>query len=89
MVVQPILLYEAECLPVKNSYVQKMHVVEMRMLRWMCDHTRSDKILRLTEAELHGGKRIEMILTCEEEMHRHTSEDVRKVGYRGYEKRQR
>ncbi|KAG5626964.1 hypothetical protein H5410_012182, partial [Solanum commersonii] len=38
------LLYGAECWPVKNAHVQKMHVAEMRMLRWMCGHTRSDKI---------------------------------------------
>ncbi|KAG5601412.1 hypothetical protein H5410_032782 [Solanum commersonii] len=37
-------LYLAECWPVKNAHVQKMHVAEMRMLRWMCGHTRSDKI---------------------------------------------
>jgi hypothetical protein len=44
MVVRPALLYGVECWPVKNSHVQKMHVAEMRMLRWMCGHTRSDKI---------------------------------------------
>ncbi|KAG5616252.1 hypothetical protein H5410_016076 [Solanum commersonii] len=44
VVVRPALLYGAECWPVKNSHVQKMHVAEMRMLRWMCGHTRSDKI---------------------------------------------
>ncbi|XP_015162155.1 uncharacterized protein [Solanum tuberosum] len=44
VVVRPSLLYGAECWPVKNSHVQKMHVAEMRMLRWMCGHTRSDKI---------------------------------------------
>ncbi|KAG5590019.1 hypothetical protein H5410_040533 [Solanum commersonii] len=44
VVVRPALLYGAECWPVKNAHVQKMHVAEMRMLRWMCGHTRSDKI---------------------------------------------
>ncbi|KAG5596183.1 hypothetical protein H5410_037415 [Solanum commersonii] len=44
VVVRPALLYGAECWPVKNTHVQKMHVAEMRMLRWMCGHTRSDKI---------------------------------------------
>ncbi|KAG5606376.1 hypothetical protein H5410_027868 [Solanum commersonii] len=44
VVVRPALLCGAECWPVKNAYVQKMHVAEMRMFRWMCGHTRSDKI---------------------------------------------
>ncbi|KAG5581032.1 hypothetical protein H5410_051659 [Solanum commersonii] len=44
VVVRPALLYGAECWPVKNAHVQKMHVAEMRMLRWMCGNTRSDKI---------------------------------------------
>ncbi|KAG5581194.1 hypothetical protein H5410_051821 [Solanum commersonii] len=44
VVVRPALLYGAECWPVKNSHVRKMHVAKMRLLRWMCGHTRSDKI---------------------------------------------
>ncbi|KAG5591071.1 hypothetical protein H5410_041585 [Solanum commersonii] len=44
VVVRPALLYGAECWPVKNAHVHKMHVAEMRMLRWMCGHTRSDRI---------------------------------------------
>ncbi|KAG5574677.1 hypothetical protein H5410_054811 [Solanum commersonii] len=37
------LLYGAECwLP--RTPCPKMHVAEMRMLRWMCGHTRSDRI---------------------------------------------
>ncbi|KAG5601727.1 hypothetical protein H5410_033097 [Solanum commersonii] len=44
MVVRPALLYGAECWSVKNTHVQKIHVAEMRMLRWMCGHSRSDKI---------------------------------------------
>ncbi|KAG5584475.1 hypothetical protein H5410_044909, partial [Solanum commersonii] len=35
-----IVLYGAECWPVKNAHVQKMKVVDMRMLRWMSKHTR-------------------------------------------------
>ncbi|XP_060182503.1 uncharacterized protein LOC132612201, partial [Lycium barbarum] len=44
VVVRPTMLYGAECWPVKKSHVQKMKVAEMRMLRWMCGHTRSDRI---------------------------------------------
>ncbi|KAG5572840.1 hypothetical protein H5410_062606 [Solanum commersonii] len=31
-------------LAIKNSHLQKMHVVEGRMLRWIYDHTRRDNI---------------------------------------------
>ncbi|XP_070044883.1 uncharacterized protein [Nicotiana tomentosiformis] len=44
VVVRPTMLYEAECWPVKNSHVQHMKVAKMRMLRWMCGHTRLDRI---------------------------------------------
>uniref|UniRef100_A0A1S3X9T0 Uncharacterized protein n=1 Tax=Nicotiana tabacum TaxID=4097 RepID=A0A1S3X9T0_TOBAC len=43
-VVRPFMLYGAECWPVKKSHVQRMKVAEMRMLRWMCELTRLDKI---------------------------------------------
>ncbi|WMV49603.1 hypothetical protein MTR67_042988 [Solanum verrucosum] len=39
-----LLLLRAECWPIKNSHVQKMRVADMRMLRCLCGHTRSDKI---------------------------------------------
>ncbi|KAG5586165.1 hypothetical protein H5410_046599, partial [Solanum commersonii] len=44
VVVRPALLYGAECWRSKAYVLKKMHVAEMRMLRWMCGHTRSDKI---------------------------------------------
>ncbi|KAG5611484.1 hypothetical protein H5410_022765, partial [Solanum commersonii] len=31
-----------ECWPVKNSQVQKMKIAEMRMLRWICEHTKRE-----------------------------------------------
>ena len=43
-VVRPTLLYGAECWPTKRSHLQRMKVAEMRMLRWICGHTRLDKI---------------------------------------------
>ncbi|XP_019231960.1 PREDICTED: uncharacterized protein LOC109212742 [Nicotiana attenuata] len=39
-VLRPAILYGAECWLAKNSHTQKMKVAEMRMLRWMCRHTR-------------------------------------------------
>ncbi|XP_059281362.1 uncharacterized protein LOC132035061 [Lycium ferocissimum] len=44
VVVRLNLLYGAECYPVKNVHVHKINVAEMRMLRWMCGHTRRDMI---------------------------------------------
>ncbi|XP_070031549.1 uncharacterized protein, partial [Nicotiana tomentosiformis] len=44
VVVRPTMLYDAECWPVKIAHVQKMKVAEMRLLRWMCGHTRLDRI---------------------------------------------
>ncbi|KAM1765238.1 hypothetical protein ACFX11_004391 [Malus domestica] len=42
--IRPAMLYGTECWAVKHQHVHKMGVAEMRMLRWMCGHTRKDKI---------------------------------------------
>jgi len=44
MVVRPALLYEAEYWPIKRSHIQRMRVVEMRVIRWICGNTTLDKI---------------------------------------------
>ncbi|XP_070042863.1 uncharacterized protein [Nicotiana tomentosiformis] len=44
VIVRPTMLYGAEYWPVKNTHIQKIKVAEMRMLRWMCGHTRLDRI---------------------------------------------
>ncbi len=38
------MLYGSECWVLKESYVSKIRVTEMRMLRRMSDHTRLDKV---------------------------------------------
>ncbi|CAN6677616.1 unnamed protein product [Malus baccata var. baccata] len=42
--IRPTMLYGTKCWAVKHQHVYKMGVAEMRMLRWMCGHTRKDKI---------------------------------------------
>ncbi|KAL6573472.1 hypothetical protein OROHE_001931 [Orobanche hederae] len=42
--IMPTLLYGTECWAVKQCHVQKMNVAEMRMLRWMCGHTKKDRL---------------------------------------------
>jgi len=59
MTVRPALLYGAECWPIKRSYIQRMHIVEIRMIRWMCDHTRPDKIRNEVTRGKIGVKSIE------------------------------
>ena len=38
------LLYGAECWPTKKTHLQRMKVAKMRMIHWICDRTRLDKI---------------------------------------------
>jgi hypothetical protein len=38
------MLYGAECCPTKRRHAQQLSVAEMRMLRWICGHTRRDRI---------------------------------------------
>ena len=38
------MFYRAECWPTKIRHVQQLSVVEMRMLRWICGHTRIDRV---------------------------------------------
>src|SRR3954447_15712393 len=38
--IRPAMLYGAECWPTKRRHIQQLGVAEMRMLRWICGHTR-------------------------------------------------
>ncbi|XP_076921566.1 uncharacterized protein LOC143583021 [Bidens hawaiensis] len=42
--VRPVMLYGTDCWAIKKSHARKLEVAEMRMLRWMCGHTRLDRI---------------------------------------------
>jgi len=42
--IRPAMLYGAECWPTKRRHVQQLSVAEMRMLRWICGHTRMDRV---------------------------------------------
>lgn len=43
-VVRLVLLYGAECWPVKKPQVERVMIVEMRMMRWMCGHMTLDRV---------------------------------------------
>jgi hypothetical protein len=43
-VIRLAMLYGAERWATKGQHIQKMSVAEMRMLRWICGHTRKDRI---------------------------------------------
>jgi hypothetical protein len=38
------MLYGVEYWVTKGQHIQKMSVAEMRMLRWICGHTKKDRI---------------------------------------------
>ncbi|RCV26339.1 hypothetical protein SETIT_5G237700v2 [Setaria italica] len=42
--ITPVMLYGAECWPTKRRHVQQISVAEMCMLRWICGHTRRDRV---------------------------------------------
>lgn len=42
--IRPAMLYGAECWATKGQHIQKISVAEMRMLRWICGHTRKDRV---------------------------------------------
>lgn len=42
--IRPAILYGSECWAIKGHQETKVGVAEMRMLRWMCGHTRKDRI---------------------------------------------
>jgi hypothetical protein len=44
MAIHPTMLYGAECWLTKRRHVQQLSVAEMRMLRWICGHTRKDRV---------------------------------------------
>jgi len=41
---QTSLLYGSEYWPIKNTQVQILIAVEMKMIQWMCGYTRLDRI---------------------------------------------
>jgi hypothetical protein len=43
-VIRPAMLYGAKCWPTKRRHVQQLSVAEMCMLRWICGHTRRDRV---------------------------------------------
>ena len=42
--IRPAILYGAECWPTKIQHVQQLSVAEICMLRWICGHTRMDRV---------------------------------------------
>ncbi|RCV37904.1 hypothetical protein SETIT_8G100500v2 [Setaria italica] len=42
--ITPAMLYGVECWSTKRRHVQQISVAKMRMLRWICCHTRWDRV---------------------------------------------
>jgi hypothetical protein len=42
--IRSVMLYGAECWPIKRWHVQQLSVAEMRMLQWICGNTRRYRV---------------------------------------------
>ena len=42
--IRPAMLYGAECWQTKRRHIQQLSVANMHMLRWICGHTRLDRV---------------------------------------------
>jgi hypothetical protein len=42
--IRPVMLYGVECRPTKRRHIQQLSVAEIRMLCWICGHTRLDRV---------------------------------------------
>jgi hypothetical protein len=42
--IRPVMMYGVEYWATKGQHVQKMGIAEMRVFRWICGHTRKDRI---------------------------------------------
>jgi hypothetical protein len=42
--IRPAIMYGVEYWAIKGQHIQKMSVAKIRMLCWICDHTRRDRI---------------------------------------------
>ncbi|KAM2784937.1 hypothetical protein PS2_006010 [Malus domestica] len=85
--IRPAMLYGTECWAVKHQHVHKMGVAEMRMLRWMCGHTRKDKIRnedirgKVGVAEIEGKMRENRLRWFGHVQRRHTDAPIRRCDY--------
>ncbi|KAM1032662.1 hypothetical protein FF1_036269 [Malus domestica] len=85
--IRPAMLYGTECWAVKHQHIHKMGVAEMRMLRWMCGHTRNDKIRnedirgKVGVAEIEGKLRENRLRWFGHVQRRPTNASVRRCDY--------
>ena len=61
--IRPPMLYGAERWPTKRLHIQQMSVAEMRMLRWMCGHTRKYWIRNEVICEREGWHKLKRSLS--------------------------
>lgn len=52
VVIRSMLLYVVECWPIKSSHIQKVHIVEMKMLILMCGCSRHAIIIVIKSFEI-------------------------------------
>ena len=68
---RPALVYGVETWSLKKAHEKKIEVAEMRMLRWMCDvmkldKVRNERIKGTTKVGGKSGKEFEVVWACDE-----------------------
>ncbi|KAM1033960.1 hypothetical protein ACFX2A_038273 [Malus domestica] len=85
--IRSAMLYGTECWAMKHQHVHKIGVAEMRMLRWMCGHTKKDKIRnedirgKVGVAEIEGKMRENRLRWFGHVQRRPTDAPIRRCDY--------
>jgi hypothetical protein len=59
MAIRPAMLYSTECWSTKRRHVQQLSVAGMRMLCWICGHTKRDRVRNEDTRDIVGVSPIE------------------------------
>ena len=86
-VIKPTMTYGAECWAVRKKEENRLHVAEMRMLRWIRGKTRKDHVRNKTIQEDAKVCQMSLVRTCQEKRRRQTIKKSDGHGRNGVEKK--
>ena len=81
MVIKPTMTYGTECWAVRKKDENRVHVAEMRMLRWIRDNTRKDHVRNQTIQENANVCQMSTFLGKKDYIGTHMSREEKKTTY--------